>query len=197
MAGEKRFITAPFSLARGALVAASQALWLLADDDATTRQQRGLSVAIEAQVQRLGYQREQLKICNAEEAELSQGQIVEVLEPMLKEAQGRTKKGFRFNDTQVIEQAARYRFADEENVDAAVVTADLHWRRMGGDAHSLGWQLLLSEPEWEPGHDPDALAPAFVSADVEAFVQAAMWAITFLRVAIERFQELSAAPTEA
>ena len=83
-------------------------------------------------------------------------------------------------------------YADAENIDAVLVTADLYWRRLGGDAHALGWQLLLSEPTWEAGHAPDELAPATVTADMEAFTQAAMWAATFLRAAIERFKELSA-----
>lgn len=195
MAEERTFVTASFSLARGALVAASQALWLVADEDASTRQQRGLSVAIEAQAQRLGWQREQLKVCTAEQQELSKKQIVELLEPELAEAQSRAKKGFRFTDTQVIERAARYRYASEVNVDAAVVTAGLLWRRLGGDAHALGWQLMLSEPEWEPGHEPEELAPAVVTADIESFVQAAMWSSSFFRVAVDRFRELSSAPS--
>ena len=41
-------------------------------------------------------------------------------------------------------------------------------------------------------HALDELAPATVTADMEAFTQAAMWAATFLRAAIERFKELSA-----
>lgn len=191
IAEEHSFITAPFSLARGALVAASQALWILADQSPVTRQQRGLSIAIESAQQRLGYQNEQLKVCSPEQRALSQRQIDDLLKPMLVEALNLSKKGFGYTDTKVIAEAARYRFAGAKNMDAILVTADLHWRRLGGDAHALGWQLMLSGPSWEPGHAADALAPATVPADFEALIQASMWAATVLRVAMERFQELS------
>src|SRR4051794_420762 len=47
IAPAKVFITAPFSVARTALIASSQALWVLGSENSADRQQRALSVAIE------------------------------------------------------------------------------------------------------------------------------------------------------
>lgn len=188
---EQTYITAWFSVARGALVAASQALWIVGSEDPNIRQQRALSIGVEHLAQRIGYQREQLKVCSPEQQELSQAQLDEVLLPMLEEAKQKVKKGYRYTDTKVIEQAVRYRFS--EDTENAVVTADLIWRRLGGDAHALGWQLLLGDLEWEGDNDPEQLGPVYIGADIESFLQAAMWAATFLRVAMDRFQELSEA----
>jgi len=97
----------------------------------------------------------------------------------------------------VIEHATRYRFAGDANVDAAVVTGDLQWRRMGGDAHALGWQMLFSHMEWAPDNDPEVLGRAAVTADIDGLLQAPTWAASFLRVAKDRYVELSTAPAEA
>lgn len=133
---KRTYLTSWFSVARGALVAASQALWIVGSDDPTTRQQRAVSIGVEYLTQRIGYQREQLKLCSADQRRRSLAQIDEVLDPMLDEARQKVKKGYRYTDTKVIEHAVRYRFT--ENTENAVVTADLIWRRLGGDAHALG-----------------------------------------------------------
>jgi hypothetical protein len=194
VAEERRFLTAPFSLARGALVGAAQALWIVGEDDATTRQQRALSIAIEGMSQRIGYQAEQLKICSEEQRALSQLQLDEVLHPLLREAQSNSRRGYGFTDTEVIKQASRNRFAGEPNVEAAVITANLHWRRMGGDAHALGWQLMLGNVEWARDGDPEALSQATATSDIDAVVQATLWAATLLRRAADRFVVLATAP---
>jgi len=93
MAEKRRFLTSPFSVARGALVAAAQALWILGDDEPTTRQQRALSIGTEWLVQRIGYQTEQLKICSPEQAKLSKDQIDQLLMPMLDEARSKRRRG--------------------------------------------------------------------------------------------------------
>lgn len=188
-ASERAYITASFSVVRGALVGAAQALWILGSDDATTRQQRALSIGVEWLNQRIGYQTEQLKVCSDEQRERSQRQLDELLNPMLDDARRRVRKGHRYTDTKVIEHATRFRFT--ENVENAVVTADLVWRRLGGDAHALGWQLLLSDLDWPEGNDPETLGPVWVAPDLAGCFEAALWAATFLRVAMERFQLLA------
>lgn len=185
----KVFLTAPFSVARGALIAASQALWILGPEPAEVRQQRALSISIEYLNQRIGYQMEQLKLCSAEQKTLSERQIEELLIPMRDEAVKLTKKGYRYTDTAVIEAATRIRFTD--NAENSVVTSNLIWRRLGGDAHSLGWQLLLGNVEWAGDAPPDQLGTAAIRGDLAEVLQPSMWAATFLRVAVERFQQLA------
>ncbi len=191
---QRRFLTAPFSLARGALVGAAQALWILGEDDPVARQQRALSIAIEGMTQRIGYQAEQLKVCGEGQRKLSQRQIDELLVPMLRQAQAKSRRGYGFTDTEVIKQASRRRFDGEEEVEAAVVTANLHWRRMGGDAHALGWQVMLGDLEWSDDADPDALSQAEATSDVDSAVQATLWAATLLRMARDRYELLAAPP---
>jgi hypothetical protein len=189
LAPDRIFLTAPASVARGALVAASQALRILGPEEAEIRQQRALSIAIAYLNHRIGYQTEQLKVCSPEQRTLSQAQIDDLLLPMRQEALKRVKKGYNFNDTTGIEEATRLRFTD--NVENSVVTSNLIWRRLGGDAHALGWQLLLGPLEWAEEAPPDELSTVAIRGDLAEMLQASMWAATFLRVAVERFQELS------
>jgi hypothetical protein len=188
MAPTRTFITAPYSVVRGALVGAAQALWILGASNAVDRQQRSLSIAIEYLRQRIGYQVEQLKLCSEEQTVASQGQIDGLLLPMLAEAESKRLRGYRYNDTQVIATAAEYCFA--ENPTNAVTTVNLHWRRLGGDAHALGWQLLFGNLTWSGG-DPSELSPVAVTGKVADVVEATSWAFRFLMKAIEQHKLLS------
>lgn len=193
LAPNKTFITAPFTVARGALVASSQALWVLGPDKADVRQQRGLSIAVEYLNQRIGYQTEQLKVCSPAQRTLSRAQIDDLLLPLRVQALALSKKGYTYTDTAAIDAATRFSFSDD--IENAVVSSNLIWRRLGGDAHSLGWQLLLSDGiEWSGDAAADQLSNLSISGDLEQMMQASMWAASFLRVAVERFHGLAGAP---
>ena len=72
-----------------------------------------------------------------------------------------------------------------------VATVDLHWRRLGGDAHALGWQLLFGNLTWS-SCDPNELSPVAVTGDVAHVVESGSWAFHFLKKAIEQHKLLSA-----
>jgi hypothetical protein len=188
LAPRRTFVSAPFTTVRGALIGASQALWILGAPLRMDRQQRSLSIAIEYLQQRIGYQTEQLKVCNEEQRARSQRQIDEVLVPTLTEAKNLVKKGYRFADTQVIAQAVQYRFQD--NIENTLTTVDLHWRRLGGDAHVLGWPLMFGDLEWRGG-DPSHLGPVTVKGKVADLVETAAWAFQILRRAVELHKKMS------
>jgi hypothetical protein len=190
MAPKRTFVTAPYSVVRGALVGAAQALWILGAPNPVDRQQRSLSIGIEYLSQRIGYQVEQLKVCSEEQKIASQAQIDKLLLPMLAEAQSKRKKGYRYNDTQVIATAAGYCFT--ENSANVVTTIDLHWRRLGGDAHALGWQLLFGNLTWS-GDNSSELSPVVLTGKVGDVVETASWAFHFLKKAVEQHKLLSAA----
>lgn len=194
MAPTRTFVTAPFSVVRGALIGAAQSLWILGASSPTDRQQRSLSIAIEYLTQRIGYQLEQLKLCNEDQRVASQAQIDELLRPMLAEANSKRVKGYRYNDTQVITTAAEYCFS--ENTANVVTTVDLHWRRLGGDAHALGWQLLFGNLAWAGG-DPRQLSRVAVTGNIADVVEIVSWAFQFLKKAIEQHKLLAANHSES
>lgn len=187
LAPARTFVTAPYTTVRGALVGSSQALSILGSSDRIDRQQRSLSIAIEHMTQLIAYNREQLKLCSPGEKQLVQDQIDTVYQPMLDEAMSKRKKGYRYTDTQTIATAVGYRFGDNT---AIATTVDLHWRRLGGDAHVLGWPLLFGDLTWSGG-DPNEMGPVSVSGKVADVVETASWAFKVLERAVELHEQMA------
>ena len=131
------FPTAQFSVLRGALVAASQAAWLLAPSDSEERVRRGLQVAAE-------YYRHMRKwAVEADESALIMSRTTASIEEQIASMDESIEAIKRISPSlpqlslteSVIPEAAVAAFDDSHRSQA------LHWwRTFGGDAHVLGWQ---------------------------------------------------------
>lgn len=188
LAPKRTFVTAPYTTVRGALISSAQALAVLGAPGRVDRQQRSLSIAIEYLTQLTAYNREQLKLCSPAEKQRVQAQIDKVYQPTLDEAMSKRKKGYRYNDTNAIATAVGYRFSG--NVDHIRTTVDLHWRRLGGDAHALGWTLLFGDMIWS-GDDPDKLGAVSISGRLADVVETSSWAFQFLSEAVDLHKKMS------
>lgn len=123
---------------RGALVGASQAVWILSPEDRDVRRERGLTVLTEMYTQMDKYYAslESTPLEVAERASLDDQRL------WLSERRGdvaaiRTSSA-ALNVTDVIGAAADHAFADTLSRNA---TRRL-WREMSADAHVLGWSLF-------------------------------------------------------
>ena len=131
------FPTAQFSVLRGALVAASQAVWLLAPNASDERVARGLQVAAE-------YYRHMRKwAVEADESALIVSRTMLSIEEQIGSMNESIAAIKRISPKlpqlslteSVIPEAAAAAFDDSHRSQA------LHWwRTFGGDAHVLGWQ---------------------------------------------------------
>jgi hypothetical protein len=124
---------------RGALVGAAQAVWVLAPDDAETRQQRALTVVHVTYKQLRTYDNDVNKmqwLSRDDRAELEDhlkwlneriGQV---------ESLRRSKSDLDITGG-VLPEALRAAFNDQRMTDSGLMM----WRQMSGDAHVLSWSL--------------------------------------------------------
>lgn len=130
--------SAHFTVLRGALVGAAQTVWVLAPNEPSVRQQRGLTLMAEMY--------KQLRKFNSETATFSltpdQHQQLGEQQRWLHEREAQVKaqrvNDEALNQTQFIRWALEYRFADEERRQDGRSL----WRQMSADAHVLGWSML-------------------------------------------------------
>ena len=97
---------------------------------------------------------------------------------------------FTLNATIIVEEAAKQVYSEASLVREAV----REWRRLGGDAHALGWPLMGQSTSWG-NRGPDGLTEANVVADMVSVANAYLLAWTLYRAAIVRLDELSTALT--
>jgi len=130
--------SAHFTVLRGALVGAAQAVWILGAEDAPTRQERGLTLIDEMYRQLRAYYGElaTTTLDAAEQAELA-SQVLWCEERRMQLATIR-EANTRLNQTDTIKWALHHRFSDPQLRDAG----RLLWRQMGADAHVLGWSMF-------------------------------------------------------
>lgn len=128
--------SAHFTVLRGALVGASQGVWILAPDERAERQERALTVLEEMYTQ-------MVKHYNALDG-LSQGDL-EVLENQQEwlrtRVAGVTAKRAgkaKLNVTEVIASAAKIVFPGVDHQEGVRRL----WRQMSADAHALGWSVF-------------------------------------------------------
>lgn len=157
------FATATYSVSRGALLAASQALWLLAiDESEATMAERGLIFSEEWYVQRIRWQELMTPdLSGAEHAAKSGDQLRRFDEDLGRLRSLRTSKA-KMNATAIVEEAARIAHPDSPLLQRSTVR---EWRRTGGDAHGLGWPLMTQSVAWgELG--ADGLTEAVAEVDL-------------------------------
>lgn len=185
----RTFVAATGSVLRGALVASAQSLWLVEPDDALLRRERGLFAAQEWYERRIQYQKEIAPDLDAGQLEQSQKQLEMLARDLaaVSTARGDSKRIFT---TDIIREAARARFGAEDLVREAVG----HWRRLGGDAHAVGWQLLVQAVTWSPSPDRDGLSSASVTGTLSNIAEPYLAAWHMFGAAIVRFDALSAPP---
>ena len=134
--------SAHFTTIRGALVAASQALYILGPEDSQTRRGRGLAVIHEA-YRNLKNFHEGIRT----QPDLSESEAQQ-LEDHLKwigsrmgsaKAAGADKDGFNLT-LHVVPYAANLVYGASSGREHAALSL---WRQMSGDAHALGWPMKL------------------------------------------------------
>lgn len=129
--------SAHFTVLRGALIGACQAVWILASDDAAERQERGLMV-IDAQLEQLRKYYDELATTPLSEDErLELAEQVKWCEGRRREVTGVRRTKSRVNQTEVITWALNHRFHDDDRRGAG----RLLWRQMSADAHILVWAV--------------------------------------------------------
>lgn len=144
--------TAHFTVLRGALVGAAQAVWGLSVDDTAERRERGLTLIAEmyAQLRKCYEQMGQVPFSGEELATLK-GQIIWCDTRIAQVADVRTSRA-SLNQTQMISNAV-----DDVYDDAERRVASKHlWRELSADAHVLGW----------PVFQRSTFAPTAVGADL-------------------------------
>lgn len=138
--------TAHFTALRGALVGASQAVWILAPDDAETRVQHGLTAVAEmySQLEKYYGAIDSKALAENEKDELAE-QLRWVGERKAQVAVKR-KTQESLNLTEVIRDALVIAFTDPAKREHG----RLLWRQMGSDAHALGWSLAQRRHSTSP-----------------------------------------------
>ena len=135
--------TAHYTVFRGGLVGASQAVWLLGPDERMERQQRGLRVVDEWYKRAAQNQREYLSLASDEASRKSFQEASDFLDMRRKEARtrwaatGSLTEGEELNLTSVIEWSAGEVFQMSQS---RIVKA--LWQELSSDAHVLGWSVV-------------------------------------------------------
>jgi len=132
------YTSSHFTVLRGALVGASQAVWILGPEDRDVRRERGLTVLTEMYSQMDKYYGflESTPLEAADRASLDD-QRLWLSERRDDVASIRSTRA-TLNVTEVIGAAADHAFVDTSSRDAARRL----WREMSADAHVLGWSLF-------------------------------------------------------
>lgn len=127
-----------FTVLRGALVGASQAVWILGPEDRHQRCERALTVIAEMydQLEKYYNSLARTQLDDADRTSLD-GQRTWLRERQKGVSAKRTGKA-NLNLTDVIGAAADHVFEDPASRDAI----RLMWREMSADAHVLGWSLF-------------------------------------------------------
>lgn len=129
--------SAQFTVLRGALVGACQAVWVLSPDEAAQRQERGLTVLAELYGQMSVYYNARVEYEDLGERDLKEfeDQLDWVSER--KKIVGRLRTGTgKLDLTNIVtRQAIEHTFPDKDMREHGRRL----WREMSGDAHVLGW----------------------------------------------------------
>lgn len=130
--------SAHFTVFRGALVGAAQAVWILAAEEAAERQERGLTLIDEMYRQLQTYYGElaSTQLTTQERADLK-GQANWCAERRRQVARVR-RTSTKLIQTDIIKWALHHRFSDHQRRSAG----RLLWRQMSADAHVLGWSMF-------------------------------------------------------
>lgn len=135
------YTIAHFTTLRGALVAASQAVYILGPEEAEVRRQRGLAVIIESYTRLRQFHQYMLKMPGLPESEKQQmsDQVdwISTRIGMAREAGADQRVNLTGG---VIPYAAEIVYGKKPGLEHSV---NILWRQMSGDAHALSWSLAL------------------------------------------------------
>lgn len=157
----RTFVFATDTLLRTALVAAAQAVWMIAPDDAATRQARGRTVAAETYRRHIEFLRDLQKrpLAGGSEGDRTAEVLAHAVERSTALAQIRASLGEKeqWQATAMIEKAAEYVWGKDYVDEARVV-----FRSGSGAAHGLVWSIL-GRPSTKLRGDVDAGFGNFVA----------------------------------
>lgn len=130
--------SAHFTVLRGALVGAAQAVWILAPETGTERQQRGLTLLAEMYKQLRKFDAElNTFFLEPEQRNRLRDQQIWLHEREAQVAAQRASQS-SLNQTEFIRWSLEYLFQDEERRQDGRTL----WRQMSADAHVLGWSIF-------------------------------------------------------
>lgn len=179
------FPTAQFSVLRGSLVAASQAVWLLAPEEPDIRVERGLQVATEHYVHMRRWATEAHAggvIFSRTAASIDQQ--IESMNANLAAIKSLSPRLPRLSLTEsVIPEAAVAAF------DESLRSQAMHWwRTFGGDAHVLGWQW--NTRDFEEIRTDGLLAQRQVGGSLDDVGTPYLYCVALLKFALRRYESL-------
>ncbi|MGJ9412384.1 hypothetical protein ACHAAC_06705 [Aeromicrobium sp. CF4.19] len=181
--------SAHFTALRGALVGASQAVWIMAPDDRDSRVQRGLKALAEMYMQMHKYYGalEGVRLDASQKVELAE-QLGWVAE---REAQvaalRRTQESL--NVTDMITAALQFTFEDRAKREAGF----LLWKQMGSDAHALGWSVAQRHHSVAPDRN-SGLAVIAIRGNASQIAQPFICSFELLRRGWSLFDQRCEAP---
>jgi len=139
MAAGHLYPSAQFTVLRGALVGASQAVWILSPDDAAVRRERGM-VAVTSIHAELG--KFYAEVGKGLEEDHPDFASLKDQEKWLADRQAKVNEvrtsAQTLNQTSMIHEALGFAFKDAAKQEAG----RLLWRQMSADAHVLGWSVV-------------------------------------------------------
>lgn len=183
----RTFPTGINGVLRGAIVASSLALWLLGPDDADERDERGLALGDEWYARRIRYQHDLLAL-QPEPDGHGQAQLA-LLRQDREQLRAVRRSAVEVQATSVIDWACRHRFGKDSPQHKQAL---LEWQRLGGDAHALGWQLMVQNVAWQG--EPGQAGPqeAYVTGSISNVAEPYLCAWHLLTAGIARFDVLGA-----
>ena len=185
---ERTFVTGTYSVIRGALLGSCQAAWLLCLDSSSERRERARIFANEWYVNRIRWQEGLTPDLPVDAAARSATQLNHLDADRAALARKRLSKA-AFKSTPNIEWVGNTLFPDEAHLRRSLMG---QWRRLGGDAHALGWTFLTQTTSWTVEMSTtDGLSPADVTASFSDLAEGYLAAWIVGRRAWDRFDELN------
>lgn len=186
----RTFVTGAYSVLRGALLGSCQAAWLLCPEKPEDRTERARIFANEWYLNRIKWQEGLTPDLSVEDAARSAMQLND-LDDDRTALDGRRTTKATFNSTANIKWVGDHLFPKEAPLRRSLMS---QWRRLGGDAHALGWTLMTQDKVWDSGATVEGLTPARVTASFSDLAEGYLAAWHVSRRAWRRFDDLSAPP---
>lgn len=130
--------TAHFTVLRGALVGAAQAVWILSAADDAERRERGLILIAEMYVQLRKYYGQMRQVSFTEEELTTLEDQITWCDSRIEQVAAVRSARADLNQTQMISDALDDVYDDEERR----IAGKLLWRELSADAHVLGWAVF-------------------------------------------------------
>lgn len=131
--------SAHFTVLRGALVGAAQAVWILSEDDPIERRERGLALIAEMYKQLRKYYVDVSTTSLSKDQRLGLKDQIMLCDTLTDEISALRTGKADLNQTNIIAKAVEHLYVDKARRDAG----KLLWREMSADAHILGWAVFL------------------------------------------------------